>query len=246
MQVNKQLAQQLREEGCTYKQIAQQLGCSEDWCKRNLKQVVKNNKDEEIYNSAVSLAQTNNGITNIEIRKLIQAAHKHSYSKEDKQQEDKVFNRIKARVRKTEGCIIRPYWLQPQNAQQSFIALMQSTQLISDRIEEEVRSFINSFDLDDSYSNSIRWAIVSLTYAGSKFGSGTDAQSTIDNLERITNDLEERNNSCAPLPHSIIFREKVRTISPICEKSVFVDECAINDGVSEMPESLPIDAYLTE
>jgi hypothetical protein len=32
-----------------------------------------------------------------------------------------------------------------------------------------------------------------LTYAGSKFGTGTDAQSTIDNFERLVHELQNRN-----------------------------------------------------
>ena len=35
--IDKQKAIALKEQGLTNKEVAQELGCSEDWCKRNLK-----------------------------------------------------------------------------------------------------------------------------------------------------------------------------------------------------------------
>lgn len=209
MSVDKQRAQQMREAGHTYKHIAQTIGCSEDWCKRNLSTVVKNTKEKEMLAQTISIAQSKDGITNQQIRNVIRSFYPTTFSKEDKLLEDKMFNKLKSQLRKEEGCLVRPYWMQPHKANESFIALMQSTKLVSDRIEEEVAYFIDLFDLDNSYTNSVRWAIVSLTYAGSKFGTGTDAQSTIDNFERLVYELQNRNNtqlhiyntyvsSCAP------------------------------------------------
>jgi len=236
MKVDVQQAHKLREEGCTYKEIAQTIGCSEDWCKRNLKFVVKNQKDEEILAQTIKRAKSVDGITNIEIRRIIRTLHTNSFCKEDRQREDKIFNRIKVKLRKIDGCLVRPYWLQPQQAQQSFDALMQSTRLISDRVEEEVASFIELFDLDESYTNSIRWAIVSLTHAGSKLGSGTDIQSTINNLENLVTNLRDRNT---PLHFY---------------NNTYVKKCALKKedgekvycGESVVPELLPIEAYCDE
>ena len=39
--VNKDLAQTMKEQGLTYKEIAEALNCSEAWCKKNLKGVTK-------------------------------------------------------------------------------------------------------------------------------------------------------------------------------------------------------------
>jgi predicted transcriptional regulator len=236
MKVDIKQAQKLREEGCTYKEIAQTLGCSEAWCKQNLKSVVKNSKDDEILTQAIELAQSTNGVTNIEIRKLIRTLYTNTYCKEDKQREDKIFNRIKSKLRKMDGCVVRPYWLQPQQASESFTALMQATKLISDRIEEEVAYFIHLFNLDSSYANSVRWAIVSLTYVGDKLGGGTDAQSTIDNLEHLVHILESRNkllndNSNTYVKKDILF-------DAYREKSIFCD--------FDIPEPLPLEAYDNE
>jgi len=218
MSVDKQRAQKMREAGHTYKHIAQTIGCSEDWCKRNLSTVVKNTKDKEMLAQTILIAQSKEGITNQQIRNVIRSFYPTTFTKEDKLLEDKVFNKIKAQLRKEDNCIVRPYWMQPDKANESFIALMQSTKLVSDRIEEEVAYFIDLFDLDNSYANSVRWAIVSLTYAGSKFGTGTDAQSTIDNFERLVHELQNRNytqqhvyntyvSSCAP--NNVIDSESV-------------------------------------
>ncbi len=193
MKIDINKAKQLREEGCTYKEIAQTLGCSEIWCKTNLKTVKKHKTDDEILAQTMDKARSKEGITNIEIRHIIRTLHTNTFTKEDKIKEDKIFNRIKLRLREHKDCLVRPYWLQPHKAQQSFIELMQSTKLISDRIEEEVSNYIDLFNLDSSYANSVRWAIVSLTYAGSKLGNGTDAQSTINMVENLVNEFENRN-----------------------------------------------------
>ena len=39
--IDKQRAVELKESGLTNKEIAQRLGCSEDWCKKNLKGIKK-------------------------------------------------------------------------------------------------------------------------------------------------------------------------------------------------------------
>lgn len=39
--VDKKLALMLREQGLSYKEIAMQLGCSESWCKKELRGVEK-------------------------------------------------------------------------------------------------------------------------------------------------------------------------------------------------------------
>jgi len=101
---------------------------------------------------------------------------------------------------------------------------MQSTKLISDRMEEEVAYFIHLFNLDSSYAYSVRWAIVSLTYAGDKLGGGTDAQSTIDNLEHLVHILESRNklpndNSNTCVKKDILF-DVYREESIFCDSSI--------------------------
>lgn len=221
MKIDKQSAQKMREAGHTYKHIAQTLGCSEDWCKRNLSSITKNTKEKEILEQIKNLAQSKEGVTNQEIRNTIRIYYPNTFSKEDKAVEDKMFNKLKSQLRKEDKCLIRPYWLQPDKPNDSFIALMQATQVVSDRIEEEVCYFLNLFQLDNSYANSVRWAIVSLTYAGSKFGNGTDAQTTIDNLEKLVHELEER--QLHTLHHIYTSDKKCTLNTVISEKSVFED-----------------------
>lgn len=219
--IDKQSAQKMREAGHTYKHIAQTIGCSEAWCKQNLSHIVKNTKEQDILAQTILIAQSKDGITNQQIRHVIRSFYPTTFSKEDKLLEDKVFNKIKAKLRKEPNCLVRPYWMQPHKAHESFIALMQSTKLVSDRIEEEVSYFLDLFDLDTSYANSVRWAIVSLTYAGSKFGTGTDAQSTIDNFEQLVYELQNRNISS--LSYSNTSVDKSILSHTIEEKSIFDD-----------------------
>ena len=49
------LAIKLREEGLSYKQISAELGCSVDWCKRNLSSTTKNKLKEEKVSGGVIL-----------------------------------------------------------------------------------------------------------------------------------------------------------------------------------------------
>ena len=219
--IDKQSAQKMREAGHTYKHIAQTIGCSEAWCKQNLSHIVKNTKEQDILAQTILIAQSKDGITNQQIRNVIRSFYPTTFSKEDKLLEDKVFNKIKSKLRKEDNCLVRPYWMQPHKANESFIALMQSTKLVSDRIEEEVSYFLDLFDLDTSYANSVRWAIVSLTYAGSKFGTGTDAQSTIDNFEQLVYELQNRNISS--LSYSNTYVDKSILSNAIEEKSIFED-----------------------
>lgn len=228
--IDKQSAQKMREAGHTYKHIAQTIGCSEAWCKQNLSHVVKNTKEQDILAQTVLIAQSKDGITNQQIRNVIRSFYPTTFSKEDKLLEDKVFNKIKSKLRKEPNCLVRPYWMQPHKANESFIALMQSTKLVSDRIEEEVVYFLDLFNLDNSYANSVRWAIVSLTYAGSKFGTGTDAQSTIDNFERLVYELQNRNISS--LDYSIYSVTSSILSDTIGEKGI-LDDLRVPDYFDE-------------
>lgn len=46
--VNKEEASALRKQGLTYKQIAETIGCSLDWCKKNLKHVEVDPSQKEL------------------------------------------------------------------------------------------------------------------------------------------------------------------------------------------------------
>lgn len=57
--VNRQLAEQLRREGKTYRQISEIVGCSEIWCKQNLKHIetVSHMTNEQLWESIKNLIE---------------------------------------------------------------------------------------------------------------------------------------------------------------------------------------------
>lgn len=241
--VNKDLAQTMKEQGLTYKEIAEALNCSEAWCKKNLKGVTKNKADESIFNEVVIKAKSTQGVTVSEIKHIIRALHKNTFNKEDNDREAKTVSRIKAKLRTTEGCLIRPYWMIPNRARDSLVELMKSAHNINDRIEEEVRCFLFYFNLDNSYAKSVRYAIIQLTQAGVDAKLGFSPQTTIDNLESIASILEERlseEDYTINLPYNTYEKKYIPNHPP--SKSIFYtseDDC-------EIPESLPLEAYLDD
>lgn len=78
MQVDKQKALELREQGKSYAEISEELGCSIDWCKRNLKGIkgTKPPKPNNVYE--VYVAYSGKGVLYVGSGK--QGRHKHCKS----------------------------------------------------------------------------------------------------------------------------------------------------------------------
>jgi len=67
--VDKVKAVELRQQGLNYKEIAQELGCSEIWCKKNLKDINKNKVEFNIIKELTVKALSSDGVTKYEMLK---------------------------------------------------------------------------------------------------------------------------------------------------------------------------------
>lgn len=186
--IDKQKATLLREQGSSYQEIADELGCSLDWCKRNLQGISKNSKEKDAIAQAIVLAQSTDGITNGEIRKLIYSIYPKENTEEYEEFEKKVISRFKVAIRKVDSTVIRPYWMHPQNAKQSVNLMLSAVDNLYMHLESEIDYIRKTLDYDESYDKSIRYALVKLL-AGSDFvPEGVERH--CENLSNAANKLE--------------------------------------------------------
>jgi len=193
--VDRARAVKLREEGFKYADIAKQLGCSVDWCKANLKSVKKHKTDDEILAQVVWKAKSKDGITNNEIRHIIKTLHKNTFIEDDKTNEDKIFSRIKVKLSKEEDCLVRPSWLVPDRARECLNAILMAKERLDKEVEEQKIKYKSKFNLDDTYDNSISWAIISLTDGGGSLIPNFGVNYTKEKLKSITDSFVERNKT---------------------------------------------------
>lgn len=188
----KEHATLLREQGLSYAEVAEQTGYSIDWCKKNLKTVQKNKQEKGAIAEAVVKAQSKDGITNGEIKYLVRSVYPVDGSKEQKLLEDKAISRFKTAINKEPYTVIRPYWMQPENAQISFNLLLRSIDDISQRMTDEVTSIRQALNLDMTYDNSLRYAIIKMLQGSTLAQEGLESH--CDLLARTADNLERRNN----------------------------------------------------
>lgn len=212
--VDKIKALKLREDGKTYKEIAEELDCSVDWCKRNLQGHCKHTKEKPVVEKLTKRAKLKHGITSGEIKMEVRKLYPNDFSKEDKENEIKHINRFKAKVKKDKDSIIRPYWLVPENAQDIFYAVLRKLQERDDRLQEDIDDIRQEFGLDASYSDSLAYALVTMSAKGSIIIKRPVALE-IDRIANIVEVLEERNNSTETKKPLVDSKEGVRIKSPI-------------------------------
>ena len=190
--IDKVKAIELREQGLSYKDIASELGCSIDWCKQNLKAVSKNTQEKKLIKSLSLKAKSRQGITTGEILKELRTIQPNDFSKEQKVLEDKAMKRLKDNLGKEPKALVRPYWMKPEDARLSLKLVLQAVNAIDERLYEYVNEIRQELNLDESYIKSLSYVINRLTFAGSAI-SPEPTQNFLDRMEKITNELEERN-----------------------------------------------------
>lgn len=115
--IDKEKAVALKEEGKTYIEIAAELGCSVDWCKRNLKEVVKNKEGKEMLEKYILQSKSKQAITSGQIKKmLIEDFASDLEALPDAEKEDFISSKTKSiKCKITEaGGVVRPLWMHPK------------------------------------------------------------------------------------------------------------------------------------
>lgn len=184
-------ATELREQGWSYPQIAQELDCSVDWCKRNLASVSKNKNEKKVIEEAIKIAQSPDGITNRQIRHLVQTIYPYEATKEYEQIESKAMARFKAAINRTPNTVVRPYWMHPQNAQYSFNLVLSAVDAITHNMNDEVNYIRKQLDYGANVDPSIRFAIIKLLLGSGLVPEG--AENHCNTLADIVNRLEDKN-----------------------------------------------------
>jgi hypothetical protein len=193
--VNKEKAKELRAFGKTYKEIAEELDCSIIWCKLNLKDVPKNNKEGATIKELIKDAKKPEGVTTSEIwtkMKIIYPNDSSLTNQENNMQDAKNAARFKYKIGKEEDTIIRPYWMPPTDAHLALKRVVQAVNLIDERLYEEVQGIIQELGLDETYIKSLTKAITRLTYGGSLINP-IDIMQRLESLEQTADKLERRN-----------------------------------------------------
>ena len=191
MAYDKQEAIALREQGLSYREIAQQTGYSIDWCKQHLKGVSKNKEEKDLLMEAVHLAQSNTGITTGDIIRLVQIMYPYNNTKEQEDAQRRGILRFKSYIKKQPNTLIRPYWMKPENANLSFQSILSIVDNVSIHMNEEIIAIRKQFDYDTSYDKSIRFAVIKMLYCSGLLKEGVENHCAM--LEEVVVELEKRN-----------------------------------------------------
>ena len=139
VKIDKVKAVELKEQGKTYAEIAEELGCSVDWCKKNLKEVVKNKEGKEMLEKYILQSKSKQAITSGQIKKMLLADFaKELESMSDKETEEFLKAKTTAVKRKINeaGGIVRPQWMHPEYSKQSFRRVLDLVDEFDSRLYE--------------------------------------------------------------------------------------------------------------
>lgn len=189
--IDKQLAIELRESGLSYSEISEKLGCSEVWCKKNLKGVVKNSSEKESISKCIGMSLTKRGVTYGEIAREINTAL-GIYNTTDKEAFERAMSRYKFAINKVPGSIIRPYWMSPEESKPILKAVLREINDLDSRMYEGILNIRKEFGLNESYDSSLYRVISGLMYFKHK-GQEGEISSKLDNLSRVADALAALN-----------------------------------------------------
>jgi hypothetical protein len=191
--VDKEKAVKLRLQGLSYKEISEHLGCSEAWCKVNLKCVVKNTEETEKLKQCITLSHRYEAVTSSEILKTFLTQEHYKMTKSDLEKHKKsVLRKVKDKVADNNG-IVRPAWMSPNLPSESFQDLLQIVNLIDERLYEEIQEFKEKYKLYDCSESSVVMAIANLSQIGSVINGESVVRSACESYTSTANKLEERN-----------------------------------------------------
>lgn len=242
--IDKQKAIELRTEGKTYNEISALLGCSVDWCKRNLSQIAKtsNTQDDLIVSECLDKALSKQGITSSEIITTIKK-HKPELQYSSYKQIEPIYKRIRRRILTNPNAIIRPYWMLPDTPTECYHSILQAVDLMDRRIDEEIEEIKLTHGLDDSYTKSLKHALYSLCQLGNLFSS-IPSDVTASNIDDVINLLEERNSNDGG-------NQQYTTLHPIyisnkkCSEQDEIDALCFDANNENLAESIELQ-YFTE
>lgn len=193
--VDKEKAIKLRKQGKTYKEIAKEMGCSEVWCKKNLSSVLKEKdvEDTKLLQECLDIAKTDQGITAYQILKIVMKPEDLSKTPTElKEIKKALLKKYKSKI-KSEGGVVRPQWMVPDNASASLKKLIELVNDIDIRMYEAVCEYKDCFGLDSSYDKSIMYGLSQLSYIGHSLNPGASVEALCRNYSETAAELDKRN-----------------------------------------------------
>lgn len=194
MAINKQKAVDLRLSGLTHQQIADQLGCSLDWCKQNLKGIGKQTKHSLLIDQVRQIGRTVKGITNLDVFMLI----KNAYPQLPAKDLTELISDIKKAARR--GCkdvTIRPDWMPPETSKRSLETMISMGQEVYEFKQSLAEKYREEFNLDADYQSGIVYELSKLSAGKNNklMPMGLVRYGTY--LESIADTLDERHKQIA-------------------------------------------------
>lgn len=175
-------ARTLRQQGKTYKQIAEETGLSVDWCKKNLKTVPKGEVEDTCLDELIRLATRPEGVSVYEANGVIMKNNTGKNLSKDQLR----YIRTKAKV-KDPNSLFRPDWVSTQTPIESFKAFTAYVMHMQDEIDNLVRWYCDSFPDTNPYS--VKWELLAYLRPDKD---GISLSRRISNAEVITEVMEAR------------------------------------------------------
>lgn len=191
MAIDKVKAEQLRLDGKSYQEVADEMGCSVAWCKKNLKGVKQPNVDKALIETVRELGRSAVGVTTGEIK--MHTMQKY-HDLKGKELEEKVQDIRKRAGRDNPDVIVRPYWMLPDCPQECTTALMDYAQELYSLKEHLADKYRQQFDMDDSFTSTVTWALTMLSAGDKSKLMPQGLNSYCDTLSKIQDALDSRNN----------------------------------------------------
>lgn len=189
--VDKVKAQELRLAGKTYKQIAEELDCSEAWCKANLKDIKAATKG---LDEVLTLSKSNTGVTNFQMLGLMMTdAERNDSTKEGKEKIESLKANTAKKV-KAVGGIVRPSCLPVQHSLQAFNDLLEIINDLDYRLYEVIENYRVKYKLDNHSYNSILNTVIMGSQFGTMSRGETASRNLIESYHSRAVGLDKRNN----------------------------------------------------
>lgn len=190
--IDKQRAIELKESGLTNKEVAQELGCSEGWCRKYLKGIKRKDIEPEDFYALQEKGKQPECITTGEVySKLITNAQ------QDRKQKKLALRRTKDRLKVDKDVIIRQAWIHPERARFSYNNMLYYINDLNDRLDEYVRMHLAEcgFTKDQIEDENLYNTTLHFMVKNSQYGNLTGAyqQGVFESIESSLDTIEERN-----------------------------------------------------
>ena len=221
----KQQAEELKKQGYTNKQISEELGVSDRWCKTHLKHITPD--EEKIMSTLYEKSKSKDAVSKNEISKSFDL-----YSLPEDEALKQLNSKVKKIRSKGSDYVVRPDWMAPSFARHITDAVVQTSLVLEDRCNEE--AYFLWLELKESCTeeqlktlpsvSKIKNAMMSLasTSTSGRKKSYVKLKNWLDSLYKTVYALENRNSE-----------QKVISLSDIAYQSRFkpVDLSDLEDNM---------------